>query len=78
MTPQKYIGQLRKLIGAGQDRAALDFSARYSRDVSPNLSDADLDRVCGMLEGAAMAVSMEPPITLHREADPVSSRPTIP
>jgi hypothetical protein len=73
MTPEYYIEQIRALIGAGQDQEALDFSARYSRDLHPGLSDAELDLVSGMLEGAAMAVSLERATTPQQASDPISS-----
>lgn len=59
MTPQEYVEQIKLLVASGQDQQALDFSAKYHQLVEEDLSNADLHRVDGMLEGAAMAVSLE-------------------
>ncbi len=72
MTPQEYITQLTKLIEAGQDQEALDFSARFHRDVLPAMSVEELDLVSGALEGAAMAVSMKTSAVIHSTPAPMS------
>lgn len=60
MTPQQYISELRRLIARGQDAAALEFSSQHDQAVFPLMSNEEVGLVEGMLEGAAMAVSMEP------------------
>lgn len=75
MTPQQYISELQKLIANGQDEAALAFSARHDRDLLPHLSDVELDIVDSLLEGAAMAVSMQSPDRSEAEASSPESHP---
>jgi hypothetical protein len=59
MTPTDYIKQLKQFIGAGRDEDALEFAARFETDVTPPLSAEQFDLVCGMMEGAELAVSID-------------------
>ena len=58
MTPREYIRQIERLVASGDDRGALTFSARHHRMIEQHLTDTELLRVGGLLEGAAMAVDI--------------------
>jgi hypothetical protein len=59
LTPQEFIGLLRRSVRAGENRQALALADRFSRDLLPRLSPDELDRVGGMIEIAEMAVDLE-------------------
>jgi hypothetical protein len=63
MSPDDFIDQVGRLIETGHDQEALDFAARVGPAVKPALSFDQLDRVSGLLEGAAMATDMSRTVT---------------
>lgn len=59
MTPHQYIKQLGALVAAGKDREALAFARAAGPTVRPPLDADQFSSMGGLLESAAMAVSME-------------------
>jgi hypothetical protein len=59
VSPPAYLQQIAQLVAAGSDEEALACSAQHHESVEPHLSLADLERVDGLLESAAMAVSLQ-------------------
>lgn len=57
MTPHEYVAEIDRLIAAGRDEAALEFASRVDPAVVDKLPPDEFFRVCGMLEGAEMAVA---------------------
>ena len=58
MTSQEYLERLKALVATGQDQAILDLAQQFGPEVHPQLSDADLARVSGVLHGAVMALDL--------------------
>jgi hypothetical protein len=69
LTAKEYVERIAGLVATGQDEQALAFSTHYHDQVEPLLSLSELQRVDGLLEGAAMAVSLQRSVTEHQEAD---------
>jgi hypothetical protein len=59
MTPEHYIEQLKELVSSGQDRQAVQLSARLWPQLAPRLSLEELILVSGLMEGAETAVELE-------------------
>jgi hypothetical protein len=53
-----YLSQLRAFIAAGDDRQALEYSARVWMAVAPHLTAAELAVASGLLEGAETALEL--------------------
>jgi hypothetical protein len=58
MTPDEFVEQVGRLIESGRDQDALDLAARVGPSVKSALSFDQIDRISGLLEGAAMAADM--------------------
>jgi hypothetical protein len=59
MTPQQYIEQLKGLVSSGQDRQAVELSARLWPQLVPQLSLEEIMLVSGLMEGAETALEFE-------------------
>jgi hypothetical protein len=59
VSPQAYVAEVARLVAAGLDQEALAYSAQFHAAVEPDLSLGELARVDGLLESAAMAVSLQ-------------------
>jgi hypothetical protein len=55
----QFVRRLRALVDAGEYRDALTFAEQFSRAFLPQLSDEELNRVTGMMEGVDMIVDLQ-------------------
>jgi hypothetical protein len=53
-----YLNRVRQLIAAGDDRAALEYSAQVWPVVAAYLTAEELDIASGLLEGAESALAL--------------------
>ncbi len=60
MTPKEYINQIEKLVSGGRDEDALDLATRIGMVMMPSLTPNGFFRVCGLLEGAELAIELSP------------------
>jgi hypothetical protein len=59
MTPQQYIKHLKRLVSSGQDRQAVELSARLWPQLAPQLSLEEIVLISGLMEGAETALELE-------------------
>jgi hypothetical protein len=56
---EQVVPRLRALVDAGEYRQAVAYAAQFSREFLPQVSDEELNRVTGMMEGADMIVDLQ-------------------
>jgi hypothetical protein len=68
MTPEEFIDQVATLIAEGRDEEALEFGSKHREEMMAKLDNYQFLRVCGMMEGAQLAVDMLAAETEQRSA----------
>ena len=58
MTPQDFIAQVARLIADGKDQEALQLGSQLCEGMLPKLTREEFVRVCGLMEGAQLAVDL--------------------
>jgi hypothetical protein len=58
MSPEKFVAEVGRLIADGKDEQALELGSRLREEMMPKLSREQFWRVCGMMEGAQLAVDL--------------------
>jgi phosphoribosylamine-glycine ligase len=54
MSPRDFLDQLTKLVAAGRDPEAVEFSCRFGPEVLPLLAATDLDIAYGLMKSARL------------------------
>jgi hypothetical protein len=68
MTPREFLDQVAELIADERDEEALALAERWGPEVLPRLTQDEFFRLCGMMEGAQLAVDLVEAERAHQQS----------